>query len=214
MTSAQLKAQRKQQKLQAKMAKKGKGALPASAYAHKWYAVYYNQIQPHELQSLQGWFSAMDQDKSGTITAQELVNAPWPGGVSFDPTTCYKLVRTFDNDWTGTITFYEFAALFKFVMFLHSIFQMADQNRSGTLEPMELQWALQQAGFMVDEQSVRPYLKRFQSNQVNISFASFVALATQLAHARAVFDKLDTDHDGRIILDMPTYYRIIMAHSE
>jgi hypothetical protein len=33
---AQLKAQRKQQKLQAKMAKKGKGALPASAYAHKW----------------------------------------------------------------------------------------------------------------------------------------------------------------------------------
>lgn len=129
-----------------------------------------------------------------------LQNAPWPGGVSFDPTTCYKLVRTFDNDWTGTavlfqsslprrytkfsffkftspsgtITFYEFAALFKFVMctplslplcrihnftlslslfdpltVLHSIFQMADQNRSGTLEPMELQWALQQAGFMV-----------------------------------------------------------------
>jgi len=213
-------------------------------HQNKWYSQYYNQLQPQEIQNLHQWFAAVDVDRSGEINAAELANAKFPGDVRLDVTTCQTLIKTFDNTGRGVVTFYEYAALFKFMLHLQQAFLYCDRDRSGTLDPSELQIALHQAGFPVEESTVRPFLKRFQGSPAPgalpgahgappgqtppygappgahgappighpITFAVFVALSVSLAHARAVFTKLDTDNDGRITLDLTSYLRLTMQN--
>ena len=59
---------------------------------------------------------AVDKDQSGKITALELrealVNSNWS---HFNAETCRLLIGMFDKNNDGTIDFYEFAALWKYV---------------------------------------------------------------------------------------------------
>ena len=58
----------------------------------------------------------MDADNSGKITAVELraalLNSNWS---HFNAETCRLLIGMFDSNHDGTIEFYEFAALWKYV---------------------------------------------------------------------------------------------------
>jgi EF-hand domain pair len=65
------------------------------------------------LEPLKQWFAATDSDKSGEISAAELVTAKWPGDAKLDRETIHKLIRVFDNDYSGSISFYEYASLHK-----------------------------------------------------------------------------------------------------
>lgn len=145
-------------------------------------------IPPHELQGLQTWFYSIDADRSGSIDMNELGRAQWPHGRPFDQSTIRKLIRVFDADYSGTISFFEFAALHKFVATLQQAFQYCDRDRSWTLDPGELHMALSQAGLPVDPESMASILFRY-SRQGHVSFDNFVALSVQLAHVRHVFEK-------------------------
>eukprot|EP00007_Cunea_sp_BSH-02190019_P003513 CAMPEP_0174229246 /NCGR_PEP_ID=MMETSP0417-20130205/272_1 /TAXON_ID=242541 /ORGANISM="Mayorella sp, Strain BSH-02190019" /LENGTH=325 /DNA_ID=CAMNT_0015306771 /DNA_START=66 /DNA_END=1043 /DNA_ORIENTATION=+ len=217
---------KEQKKMQKKMGKKGKGGVAgmtgamgamgvggAAAAQQKWYTQYYDQIQPHELEPLKQWFAATDTDKSGEISAPELMTAQWPGDAKLDQETIHKLIRVFDSDFSGSISFYEYASLHKFVVRLQQAFAMYDRDRSNTLEPHELQPALQAAGFSyITEFAVRPFIKKIQkTNVVSVTFSSFVALCTQLSHVGGEFDKLDTTKTGRVTLDKAQFTKVLLA---
>jgi Ca2+-binding EF-hand superfamily protein len=146
-------------------------------------------IPPHEIAQLQGWFFQVDTDRSGAIDLNELSRAQWPHGRPFDPSTLRRLMRVFDTDYSGTMSFFEFAALHKFVGTLQMAFQYCDRDRSWTLDPGELHMALSQAGLAVDPESMHSILVRY-SRQGHVSFDNFVALSVQLAHFLTIFYKI------------------------
>ncbi|KAJ7288837.1 hypothetical protein C8J57DRAFT_1021729, partial [Mycena rebaudengoi] len=62
---------------------------------------------------LWSWFSSVDTDRSGAITAPELERALINGGwTPFDLDTVKLLVTIFDTDRSGTIGFNEVGFLF------------------------------------------------------------------------------------------------------
>jgi hypothetical protein len=48
------------------------GLAPPPKIANAWYASYFTSMQPHERMEAQAWFQAIDRDRSGTITANEI----------------------------------------------------------------------------------------------------------------------------------------------
>jgi len=184
----------------------------AAHHQGKWYNQYYQQIQPNELQPLQQWFQLVDKDRSGEVDAMELTQAQWPGNAQFSVDTCNKLITVFDKDRSGTMTFYEYAALHKYILHLQNVFFSVDSNRSGTLEPNELQQALHQAGFQTDENSVRPFLRKVQGPlHQSITFSSFCVLCVQLSYIRDMFAKYDPKHTGRVTLDSNEFFKCMLS---
>lgn len=88
---------------------------------------------------LRQWFSAIDEDQSGSITAEELqcalLNGNW---TKFDINTIKMLMANFDTDRDGTIDCSEFTALWKCVVEWQQIFWHFDRNQSGYIDIHEL----------------------------------------------------------------------------
>ncbi|KAF7350655.1 Programmed cell death protein 6 [Mycena sanguinolenta] len=97
---------------------------------------------------LWNWFSSVDMDRSGAITAQELERALINGDWSpFDLDTVKLLMSIFDTDRSGTIGFNEFAGLWKYIKDWQNVFKHFDRDRSGSIDGNELRDALAQFGF-------------------------------------------------------------------
>eukprot|EP01104_Vermistella_antarctica_P018827 TRINITY_DN7131_c0_g1_i1.p2 TRINITY_DN7131_c0_g1~~TRINITY_DN7131_c0_g1_i1.p2 ORF type:complete len:140 (-),score=31.24 TRINITY_DN7131_c0_g1_i1:393-812(-) len=117
----------------------GYGAPPPQQ--QQWYGNYYNQIAPTEMQQLQAWFGSVDRDGSGHITAHEMTGAQY-GGAPLRYETAVKLIKVFDRDYSGTIDFYEYASLHKFICAMSHAFIQNDRDRNGTLDSQEILGAL------------------------------------------------------------------------
>eukprot|EP01091_Cochliopodium_minus_P019845 TRINITY_DN846_c0_g1_i1.p1 TRINITY_DN846_c0_g1~~TRINITY_DN846_c0_g1_i1.p1 ORF type:complete len:144 (-),score=39.69 TRINITY_DN846_c0_g1_i1:319-750(-) len=86
-----------------------------------WFTVYYNLIQPHEMLEITSWFQSIDRDRSGSITANEIQHCTF-GQLPLGFEVAQKLVRVFDKDKSGTIDFYEYAAMHKFLALMQGAF--------------------------------------------------------------------------------------------
>ncbi|CAK5281992.1 unnamed protein product [Mycena citricolor] len=115
---------------------------------------------------LWNWFTSVDADRSGAITAPELeralINGDW---TPFDLDTVKLLMTIFDTDRSGTIGFNEvcvevlrelrppadtraqFAGLWKYIKDWQNVFKHFDRDRSGSIDGSELRDALAQFGF-------------------------------------------------------------------
>merc|ERR1712062_193443 len=113
------------------------GAPPQSGYTAP--GGYGQPQQPQVDPSVQQWFSAVDTDRSGHISAQELqralVNGNWS---NFSEEACRMMIEMFDKDKKGTISIHEFGALFQYINQWKATFQGFDTDRSGTIEQAEL----------------------------------------------------------------------------
>merc|ERR1712100_361625 len=107
-------------------------AAMQSAHANAWYNQYYQQIQQQELQKLQAWFTSVDADRSGSITAHELQKVTF-GGFPLTMAIAIKLVKVFDKDRSGTIDFIEYASMHQFITLMQKSFTQADRDRNGSL---------------------------------------------------------------------------------
>jgi Ca2+-binding EF-hand superfamily protein len=59
-------------------------------------------LNQQELQNLQAWFTAVDKDRSGSISAIELAAMPLGNG-QLGLETAQKLIKAFDKDYSGAI---------------------------------------------------------------------------------------------------------------
>ena len=90
---------------------------------------------------LRGTFASVDKDRSGHITAVELTSLQF-GGKKFSLDTAKKLVKVFDVDKSGSISFEEYAALHQFVMSMQAAYYQHDRDNSGKLDKAEVLQAL------------------------------------------------------------------------
>eukprot|EP01127_Copromyxa_protea_P009782 TRINITY_DN2325_c0_g1_i1.p1 TRINITY_DN2325_c0_g1~~TRINITY_DN2325_c0_g1_i1.p1 ORF type:complete len:236 (+),score=46.02 TRINITY_DN2325_c0_g1_i1:21-728(+) len=179
---------------------------PANPYASQqgltgWYAIYYNQVMqnPQVLAQVQQWFAAIDRDRSGNVSANELAGIQFNGrplGIA----VATKLVKVFDKDCSGEIDFKEYAALHQFLTTMQSVFFQADADRSGTIDAREIFPALTGAGFQLSFATVQACVAKFDTTRRGIDFPTFLYLCSHLAHLRSIFEWNDPQNTGRINL--------------
>jgi len=169
---------------------------------------YMGQINQNEMQQLRQWFDAVDKDRSGKISAQEL-SAMNFGGLRFSPPTATLLIKVFDKDRSGEIDFSEYAALHKFIVSMHQAFLAYDRDRSGTIDLNEAQLAVQQGGFMVSPATMQAiYRKFYVPGSRGLTQEQFLCLCAFLGMCRSAFMQLDYQHTGWVQLSLDQFLMV------
>ncbi|XP_078423409.1 peflin [Cetorhinus maximus] len=147
------------------------------------------------------WFQSVDADHSGYISLKELkqalVNSNWS---TFNDDTCYMLLNMFDKTKIGKIDLYGFSALWGFLQQWRNMFQQFDRDRSGAINPQELQQALSQMGYNLSPQFVQFLITRYahKAAQSTIQLDSFIQICTQLQSTTDAFKEKDTNRSGNV----------------
>ncbi|KAF9553333.1 EF-hand [Agrocybe pediades] len=171
---------------------------------------------------LWNWFTAVDTDRSGHITATELeralINGDW---TPFDLDTVKMLMSIFDTDRSGTIGFNEFSGLWKYIKDWQNVFKHFDRDRSGTIDGNELREALAQFGYNLSPQLLDILQKKYdvKANQTagrgvptpGISFDRFVRACVVVKQLSEAFGRLDTDRDGWIQINYDGFMHTVLT---
>jgi len=186
----------------------GVGLKPPGADFNKhWYAQYYKMVDAAKLHKLNAWFVHVDKDRSGHIDAIELGKMEMPGAPPFGGrplgvAAAKSLIKMFDNDKSGTIDFYEYAALFGFMEKMNFCFFAADKDRSGSLDIGEIHSAIEAAGFKVNRKAANAHFKNYATGTMKtLNFTQFMQMVCDMSIARSKFQWVDKDGDGKITLD-------------
>lgn len=172
-----------------------------------WYTQYYHQISPQEMQQVRQWFMSMDRDRSGSISANELANVAI-GGVPIGFETAVKLIRVFDVDKNGTIDFYEYGALHKFLLSMQALFQQQDRDRNGRLDANEIGAALSAGGFRLGPVATQSMFRKYNKSGYGISTVEFLGLVAHVAQVKSLFEWRDKQKTGQVTLDMDSLLEI------
>ncbi|KAM6501052.1 hypothetical protein JOM56_004066 [Amanita muscaria] len=171
------------------------------------------------LSELWSHFVAVDQDRSGAITAVELeralVNGNW---TPFDLDTVKLLMNIFDTDRSGTIGFNEFAGLWKYIKDWQNVFAHFDRDRSGTIDEQEMRNALGQFGYNLSPQLMHLLQMKFASDlrttgraANGISFDRFVRACVVVKQITDSFRRLDTDRDGWVQINYDQFMHTVLS---
>jgi peflin len=168
---------------------------------------------------LWNWFSAVDTDRSGHISAPELqkalINGDW---TPFDLDTVKLLMTIFDSDRSGTIGFNEFAGLWKYIKDWQNVFRYFDRDRSGSIDGGELRAAISQFGYNLSPSILQLVERKYASAPVmpgtapaGISFDRFVRACVVIKTLTEAFQKLDTDRDGWVQINYDQFMNTVLS---
>ncbi|PBK86577.1 EF-hand [Armillaria gallica] len=170
---------------------------------------------------LWNWFSAVDTDRSGAITASELeralINGDW---TPFDLDTVKLLMSIFDTDRSGTVGFNEFAGLWKYIKDWQNVFRHFDRDRSGSIDGNELRDALAQFGYRLSPPLLDLVQRKYDIKASSaaghgplpgISFDRFVRACVVVKQLSEAFGRLDTDRDGWIQINYDQFMQTVLS---
>ncbi|KAF9524725.1 hypothetical protein CPB83DRAFT_773374 [Crepidotus variabilis] len=176
---------------------------------------------------LWNWFSTVDTDRSGAITAPELeralINGDW---TPFDLDTVKLLMTLFDHDRSGTIGFNEFSGLWKYIKDWQNVFKHFDRDRSGSIDGNELRDALAQFGFNLSPSLLTLVQKKYANQTAaapghgfpgsaptapGISFDRFVRACVVVKQLSEAFTRLDSDRDGWIQINYDQFMQTVLT---
>jgi len=171
---------------------------------------------------LWNWFTSVDTDRSGAITAQELeralINGDW---TPFDLDTVKLLMTIFDTDRSGTIGFNEFAGLWKYIKDWQNVFKHFDRDRSGSIDGGELRDALAQFGYNLSPHLLVLVQRKYAGTTPargggmqappGISFDRFVRACVVVKQLSEAFGRLDTDRDGWIQIGYEGFMETVLS---
>ncbi|KAI8872299.1 EF-hand [Ramicandelaber brevisporus] len=180
---------------------------------------YYNQRPHYQPPAQQGpppgadptlwyWFTAVDQDRSGAISADELSAALVNGDFTpFNMETVRLMLNMFDSDGDGTINFQEFCGLWRYIEDWKKCFRSFDTDGSGTIDQFELFDALKRFGFNVSRGFVEHAVRKFDRKEGKpgqqsgtLTFDSFIQVCVTVRTLTEAFRRFDTDGDGWVNL--------------
>ncbi|CAL1711682.1 unnamed protein product [Somion occarium] len=170
---------------------------------------------------LWSWFTSVDLDRSGHITANELQKALINGDWSpFDLDTVKLLMTIFDTDRSGTIGFNEFAGLWKYIKDWQGVFKHFDRDQSGSIDGKELHEALKQFGYNLSPQlltlverkyATAPPVPGAHAPPPGISFDRFVRACVVIKTLTESFQRLDTDRDGWVQINYDQFMHTVLS---
>ncbi|KAJ6500496.1 hypothetical protein C8R45DRAFT_71296 [Mycena sanguinolenta] len=181
----------------------------------------YQAAPPHDAQLFQ-YFSAVDQDRSGSISVPELqsalVNGNW---TRFDLDTVKMLMGIFDTDRSGTIDFKEFVGLWKYISDWQNVFRHFDRDGSGSIEGRELAEAMKSFGYNLSPAVLtlveRKYALVASAPTVGfgpppgITFDRFVRACVVVKTLTESFQRADTDRDGWVQLSYEQFMSMTLS---
>jgi len=178
---------------------------------------YYQQQAPlppaqPDQNFLMSVFRKVDRDGSGSINATELQSALSNGTwTPFNPETVRLMIGMFDQDNSGSITFNEFGALWKYVTDWQQCFRSFDGDNSGSIDRGELHNALMTFGYRLSPQTVDMMLRKFDRlGRGTIAFDDFIQCCIVLHTLTTSFRQLDTDQDGVIQIHYEQFLQMVM----
>ncbi|KAL7704749.1 programmed cell death 6 protein-like protein [Lotmaria passim] len=152
------------------------------------------------------WFRAVDTDGSGSISVPELNAALSSAGVPFSLATTEKLLRMYDKDKNGEITFNEFQDLHQFIMSMKNGFRQRDTSGDGRLDGPEVRAALTASGYQLSEQTFQALMRKFdRQRRGSLGFDDYVELSIFISKVRNVFSFYDRQRTGQVTFNFDTY---------
>ncbi|XP_021670567.1 uncharacterized protein LOC110657606 isoform X2 [Hevea brasiliensis] len=148
---------------------------------------------------LREWFERVDSEKTGSITATQLMSALAVGNLQFPLSIVQQMIRMYDFDRNGTMSFEEFVALNKFLLKVQHAFSDLERDR-GYLLPDDVYEALVKIGFTLDSPAF--YTSFDQKKNGRFRLDDFISLCIFLQSARNLFNSFDTAKQGRVTLDL------------
>ncbi|KAJ7093231.1 hypothetical protein C8R44DRAFT_402144 [Mycena epipterygia] len=165
------------------------------------------------------YFSAVDQDRSGSISVTELqsalVNGNW---TRFDLDTVKMLMGIFDTDRSGTIDFKEFSGLWRYISDWQNVFRHFDRDGSGSIEGQELAQAMKSFGYNLSPSLLTLVEKKYASAPSvgygpppGITFDRFVRACVVVKTLTESFQRADTDRDGWVQLSYEQFMSMTLT---
>ncbi|XP_066359453.1 uncharacterized protein [Miscanthus floridulus] len=150
---------------------------------------------------LREWFDRVDAGRTGNITAAQLQGALAVGNLNFPISVVQQMIRMYDFDRNGTMSFEEFLALNKFLQKVQSVFSTLERGR-GFLSLEEVYEALIKLGFSLDSPAFYTVCESFdKSKKGMIQLDEFISLCIFVQSALNLFNSFDTSKQGRVTFD-------------
>ncbi|XWS20559.1 hypothetical protein CRYUN_Cryun31cG0112200 [Craigia yunnanensis] len=153
---------------------------------------------------LREWFERVDSEKTGSITATQLKSAFAIGNLEFPLSVVQQMIRMYDFDRNGSMSFEEFLALNKFLIKVSRLLSTLNSNRNrGFLGTDDVFEALNKIGFSLDSPAFYTACESFdQKKNGRFQLDDFISLCIFLQSARNMFNAFDTAKQGRVTLDL------------
>ncbi|XP_072507666.1 sorcin isoform X1 [Notamacropus eugenii] len=132
------------------------------------------------------------------------------GWTAFNLETCRLMVSMLDRDMSGTMGFSEFKELWAVLNGWRQHFISFDTDRSGTVDPQELQKALGTMGFRLSPQAVTSIAKRYSTNG-KITFDDYIACCVKLRALTDSFRRRDTAQQGVVNFPYDDFIQCVMS---
>jgi len=167
------------------------------------------------------WFSAVDSDRSGQLTADELQRALTNGDwTPFNIDTVHLMIRMFDRDHSGTVGFQEFVSLWRYIEEWRKCYRAFDADGSGAMERHEFKNALKTFGFNLSDKFIDSLIHRFDlkggrvkgnvQGRGTVSFDNFIQACVMIRSLTDQFQRMDTDRDGVVQLQYNQFLEVVM----
>ncbi|KAH6918733.1 apoptosis-linked protein [Coprinopsis sp. MPI-PUGE-AT-0042] len=199
----------------------GRPPPPPQHHHHPPYGSGHYQPPPPPGADPQLWqyFTAVDADRSGSISVAELqqalVNGDWS---RFDLDTVKMLMTIFDSDRSGTINFTEFSGLWKYISDWQNVFRHFDRDRSGSIEGHELSEALRSFGYNLSNALLTLIEHKYASAPASsygpppgITFDRFVRACVAVKNLTEAFQRVDSDRDGWVQINYEQFMSIVLS---
>ncbi|CAI0407712.1 unnamed protein product [Linum tenue] len=152
---------------------------------------------------LREWFDRVDSEKAGSITATQLKSALAVGNLEFPISVVQQMIRMYDFDGNGTMSFDEFVALNKFLIKVQHAFSDLERNRGYLVADDVYEVGLVKVGFSLDSPSFYTVCESFDKKKDGkFRLDDFISLCIFVQSARNLFNSFDTAKQGRISLDL------------
>ncbi|PKI31756.1 hypothetical protein CRG98_047845 [Punica granatum] len=133
---------------------------------------------------LREWFERVDSEKTGSVTALQLKQAFAVGNLEFSLSVVEQMIRMYDYDRNGTMSFEEFVALNKFLLKVQQAFSDLERGH-GYLAPEDVYKALVKIGFSLDSPSFYTVCESFdQKKNGRFRLDDFISLCIFIQSAR------------------------------
>ncbi|KAI5081987.1 hypothetical protein GOP47_0001730 [Adiantum capillus-veneris] len=152
-------------------------------------------------EDLRIFFQAVDTDNSGSINETELQEALSAGNLRFNRSVIAQMIKMYDRDQSGSMSYEEFVSLHKFLSVVQNSYAKYARDRN-FLELNDVYLALQETGYSLDQPAFYTACQSFDPNKLGkFRLDDYISLCIFLQSARNLFGAFDTKREGRVALD-------------